>query len=79
MIVKSTLPAGKVCLWERHPAHPGGEVFIADNSPHEAGDTAEIQIRLKRGLLVEVKPEPEPEKPIPAQQAAQASKSRKRR
>lgn len=59
MIVKSTLPEGKVCLWERHEAHPGGEVFIADNKPHEVGDTSAVRVRIKRGDLVETGDKPQ--------------------
>lgn len=75
IVVKSTLPAGSVCLWERHPAHPGGEVFIADDRPREVGETAEVQTRLKRGWLVEVKPEPKPE-PKPAEPPRPVKKRR---
>ena len=55
--VKSTGPNDdRAILWERHPDHPGGEVFIvANGKTHEVAQTARIQSRLNDGRLVEVK------------------------
>lgn len=52
--VKSTLPSDHVALWERHPEHPGGEVYIADNEMHQVAETAAVRSALSRGVLVEV-------------------------
>lgn len=57
MIVKSTLPVGKVALWEVHKDHPDGEVFIADQEPVEVAPTEQVHKRLAKGWLVEVKAE----------------------
>jgi len=62
--VKSNLSANQVALWERDPAHPGGEVFIAGPGEHEVGETAAVKARLKDGWLVKVG-EIEPKAPAP--------------
>lgn len=54
MRVRSNLPDNRVALWERHPAHPGGEVFIAGEGEHDVAATPAVQTRLKSGVLVEV-------------------------
>lgn len=56
--VKSGLPDNRVALWERHPDHPNGEVFIAGEGEHDVAATPAVVERLKRGALVEVEPEP---------------------
>lgn len=60
--VKSGLEAGRVALWERHPAHPGGEVFIADDQVRETGDTPAVRAALAEGRLIEVELETKPKK-----------------
>ena len=55
MIVKSNLPNDRVALWERHPDHPGGEVFIAGEGEHQVGKTPQVKTLLARGVLIEVK------------------------
>jgi hypothetical protein len=68
MRVRSNLPQGRVALWERDPAHPGGEVFIAGPGEFEVGQTERVRAYLKQGRLARVedpgeaepKPEPEP-------------------
>src|SRR5512142_1698451 len=45
---------GRVVLWERHPAHPNGEAFVADQAPHQVAETAEVLTRLGTGQLVRV-------------------------
>jgi hypothetical protein len=54
--VKSALPANRVAFWERHPAHPDGEIFIADDREHQVGDTAAVRAAIREGRLVEVQP-----------------------
>ena len=33
-------------LWERHPAHPGGEIFVQGDEPVEVAETPEVMARL---------------------------------
>lgn len=44
----------RVSLWETHPAHPGGEVFVAPGLTVEVGRTATVAGALASGLLEEV-------------------------
>ena len=58
--VKSNLPDKiRVALWEVHPDHPGGEVYIADDQAHEVALTRRVQAALGRGWLVEASETPE--------------------
>jgi hypothetical protein len=54
--VKSGLKDNRVALWERHNAHPGGEVFVAgkDAQPVEVALTAQVERLLGIRHLVEV-------------------------
>lgn len=52
--VKSVLTDGRVALWDRHPEHPGGEVFIADGEVHEVARTPAVEQRIRDGSLVVV-------------------------
>jgi hypothetical protein len=45
-----------VALWERHPAHPGGEVFLAGPGEFEVAMTPAVEARLRNGRLVLVEP-----------------------
>lgn len=54
MLVKSNLPVNKVALWERHPDHPNGEVFIVGEDEYEVAETPQVKALLKRDILVEV-------------------------
>lgn len=55
----------RVVLWERDPAHPGGEAFVGGPTPAYVGRTAEVERLLKDGMLVEVsEPKDGPRKPI---------------
>lgn len=43
---------GQVVLWEQHPDHPGGEIWIkGGDAPIVAGLTSLVLERLHRGLL----------------------------
>lgn len=58
IVVRSTLAPGAdgampVALFERDPAHPGGEAWIADGQPHLVARTAAVLTRLREGVLVE--------------------------
>lgn len=53
----------KVALWERHPDHPTGEVWIVgDGTQHEVALTLRVVSLLKSGVLVrmQVFSEPDP-------------------
>jgi hypothetical protein len=53
----------RVALWERNPAHPGGEAFVAGDLVAQVALTAEVQTRLNTGILVQVVTEAKPAKP----------------
>ena len=40
-----------VALWERHPAHPGGEVFLFGDGVFEVALTPAVEARLRSGVL----------------------------
>lgn len=46
----------QVELWERHPAHPAGEVYLAGPGVFEVARTPAVEARLRNGRLVLVKP-----------------------
>lgn len=54
------LDPGQVALWEQHPDHPDGEVYIAAPHPgeepatHRVARTPEVALRLSNGRLAEV-------------------------
>lgn len=55
--------SGRVALWERHPAHPGGEVWLAGAGVYDVAATPAVAARLRNGTLVQVEaaaPAPEP-------------------
>jgi len=53
--VKAAKKDGKVVIWETHPDHPAGEIFISgDDNTHDAAETAEVLLRIKAGTLVKV-------------------------
>lgn len=61
--------AGRVILWERDPAHPDGEVYLAapeegdTAAPQRVGSTAAVAAAMREGRLVAAsKAEPKPEK-----------------
>lgn len=58
----------RVALWERHPDHPTGEIWIVgDGQPHEVALTPRVVALLKDGTLLQVQTFSEPEvEPQPA-------------
>jgi len=57
LLVKATKSGGRVVIFERDKAHPGGELFIyADDGKrtHKAGNTAAVQALLDDGSLAGV-------------------------
>ena len=57
-----------VALWERHPAHPGGEVWLTGAGVFDVAATPAVTARLRDGRLVLVDPAaaPTPEEPSEA-------------
>lgn len=57
----------KTILWETHPDHPAGEIFIAGNGTAvEVAETPRIAALIKDGTLVKVttnQPEPKASEP----------------
>lgn len=45
-----------VALWERHPAHPDGEIFLFGPGTFDVARTPAVEARLRNGSLVMVEP-----------------------
>jgi hypothetical protein len=45
-----------VALWERHPAHPGGEVWLIGAGEFDVAATPAVEARLRDGRLIPVEP-----------------------
>lgn len=60
--VQSSYKDDTVALWERHPDHPEGEVFIVGSDAVKVARTPEVEKRLKDGVLVEVRATKTPDK-----------------
>lgn len=66
--VRAAVVTDRVALWERHPAHPGGEAFIAgDGVAVAVAATPTVVALLAAGVLAradvqtpDATPEPEP-------------------
>ena len=41
-----------VALWEVHPDHPGGEVFLSGSTVADVADTAAVRVALAAGRLL---------------------------
>ena len=54
--VKAAKP-GEVALWELHKDHPGGEVYVASDTPVEVAETPEVMRRLGAGILIKLEDE----------------------
>lgn len=53
--VKAVTEDRKVVLWEKHPSHPNGEVWISGNGRAvKVARTAEVDKRIRSGVLVQV-------------------------
>lgn len=73
---------GQVALWERHPEHPDGEVFLSGPGTYEVAVTPAVEARLRNGRLVKVEtaaapasadtPEPKPDASPKSKKAAPA-------
>lgn len=48
----------RVALWERDPAHPGGEAFVAGPALVQVAPTPAVLAGIRVGRLVEIKPKP---------------------
>lgn len=47
--------AGSVALWDRHPDHPNGEIFVDGDAVVEAAMTPNVLRALADGRIVQVK------------------------
>lgn len=67
--VKAAIEDGRALLWEKHPDHPNGEIFIAGNGAIvEVARTIQVNAYIEQQKLVVVKEEPEKQEepePIP--------------
>lgn len=55
----------RVVLFEKDPAHPGGEAFVGGNKVDQVGLTGTVEDLLRAGLLLEIPEPPEgPKKPV---------------
>jgi hypothetical protein len=59
----------RICAWERHPAHPGGEVTVTGTEPVQVAETSFMMGRLASGDILRADP-PAGEEP-PAEKSAQ--------
>lgn len=64
-----------VALWERHPAHPGGEVWLTGAGEFDVAATPAVVARLRNGRLVAVESVQEEEQTavVPAPPEVEAS------
>lgn len=56
ILVKSAKPGNHVALWDRHPDHPGGEVFVSGDAVVEAAETPGVLRALADKRIVQVQP-----------------------
>lgn len=54
IFVRVARPGQTAVLWERHPDHPGKEVFLIGAGVFEVAPTPAVQARIRDGRLVEV-------------------------
>ncbi len=54
ILVESGRTDGRVALFERHPDHPGGEVYVAGERTVEVAETAAVLQAIGTGDLVRV-------------------------
>lgn len=79
MTVEAARDDGRVALWEKDPAHPDGEVFVAGgNGRHEVARTPAVLRALAEGRLIERpkvkgRPEGEPEPSAPANEPVETA------
>lgn len=55
--VKAVDPT-RVGLWDKNPAHPGGEVWVTGTEECEVADTTEVRDALTQKRIVEVRDQP---------------------
>ena len=55
--VKASDPT-RVGLWDKNPAHPGGEVWVTGDAEVEVADTTEVRDALTQKRIVEVREAP---------------------
>lgn len=75
--VKAAHEDGRVSFFEKHPAHPGGQVFIVGNGDEvEAGETAALKQAIRAGRLVTTQQTPVARQQTPAVDTRAAEKWR---
>lgn len=67
--------SNRVALWERHPAHPGGEVWLAGAGEFDVAATPAVVARLRDGRLVAVESVQEEEQTAAAPPAPEGEAS----
>lgn len=55
----------RVALWERDPAHPGGEVYVAGTRVVTVALTRAVERALSKGALVRIERDASPVPPLP--------------
>lgn len=72
---------GRVILWEKHPSHPDGEIFISDREGEvfTVGRTAAVVSCISSGLILEVEAEAEGEEPSEEEEPKQTTRGRRTR
>lgn len=73
--VKGAGNDNRVILWERHEAHPDGEIFLSnDGKARQVAETAAVQRKLADGALVKAGTQPAaaPSQPAPTPPPAAA-------
>lgn len=53
MITVKSNVTNRIALWQKHPEHPGGEVFVAGDIVAEVAETDEVLVRLANGFIAE--------------------------
>lgn len=56
ILVKSAKDGNQVALWDRHPDHPGGEIFVSGPAVVEAAETPGVLRALADKRIVQVQP-----------------------
>lgn len=74
--VQSARDDARVALWERHPDHPFGEVFVAGAGVVEVACTAAVINALAKGEIVEVESKPAPKPAASTSKSTTTSRSK---
>lgn len=59
MTIRVRANAGqRVALWERHPDHPGGEIFLKGDDTADVAETPAVRSAIGDGRLLLISPSP---------------------